>query len=203
MSDISTTYEIDADDRIDAVDDAWLAFALANGADRLGLREVLGQSIWNYVRGERVRDLYRLLLDRLRLGGGPVTFPYRCDSPERRRFMLLRMEALDDGRVRFVNRVVREEARDRPSVWDDAVDRLEPLHLCSLCLRMETAAGRWEEIPTAIIEFDLFGPDNLPAPGNLPARGKGGDDSESERAPLEFIVCDECSSLVAQQSDES
>jgi hypothetical protein len=58
------SYAIDDQDRLIKFDQGYYRFAEENGWDRVG--ESLGRSLWNFVAGEDLRKLQRLLLRRIR-----------------------------------------------------------------------------------------------------------------------------------------
>ena len=78
-------HRIDRDDVIVFLDDEWKGFARENGA--AGLADIAGRSLWDFVVGADVRDVYRQMLDRVREDGGSIGFPFRCDAPALRRFL--------------------------------------------------------------------------------------------------------------------
>jgi hypothetical protein len=88
MSTPVLTYAIDHDDRLVKVDDGYYSFAEANGWDGAG--SSLGRSLWDFVAGEEMRKLQRMLLRRLRGEARGVELPFRCDSPAARREMDIR-----------------------------------------------------------------------------------------------------------------
>ena len=96
-------YEIDDEDVICSLNPAWLNFAAANGVSGLDPEHVLGQQLWDYIKGEDTADLYRLLLNHVRASRKAVSFPYRCDSPELRRFMRMSIHPISKDRVEFPN----------------------------------------------------------------------------------------------------
>ena len=56
-------YTIDATDSISSVSPSWLVFARANGARELTRESVVGRSLWDFIDGERVHELYRLVVE--------------------------------------------------------------------------------------------------------------------------------------------
>ena len=88
---------LDADDKIVRVNDAWLAFAAENTAPQLTASVVLDQSIWRFIQGQETSYLYQQIFRRVRAGQSPVTFPFRCDSPDCRRFMEMELSLLPGG----------------------------------------------------------------------------------------------------------
>ncbi len=85
---------IDAADKLVHVNDAWLAFAGENTAPQLTAASVLNQPIWRFIQGQETIYLYKQIFGRVRAGKSPVKFPFRCDSPDCRRFMEMQLSLL-------------------------------------------------------------------------------------------------------------
>jgi len=160
MSPALIGYRIDVHDVIDEVSESFAVFARQNGA--AGLEEnVLGTSLWGHVLGSEVQAVYRDLLAHARRTGRPVVFPYRCDAPDCRRFLQMRMRRLEAGAIAFESRVLREEAR--PSVDLLEVGRqTEPglLVMCAWCRKIE--ADGWVEIEEGLRRLGLFNQTSFP-----------------------------------------
>ena len=82
-------YALDGSDVIVSLGEAWLRFARENGAPELCRESVVGRSLWEYVTGDTTRQLYQAIFRRVRDRGETLVLPFRCDSPERFRFMEL------------------------------------------------------------------------------------------------------------------
>ena len=88
---------IDDADKIVHVNDDWLAFARENTAPQLTASVVLDQPIWRFIQGQETSYLYQQIFSRVRAGVSPVKFPFRCDSPDCRRFMEMKLSLLPGG----------------------------------------------------------------------------------------------------------
>lgn len=149
-------YELDRDDRIQRVDASWAAFARENGAPQLAAG-VVGSSIWDWITGPEVEHLYRLLLARIRGARGSARIPFRCDSPETRRFMELEIAALPDGGLRFRSWLTRAEPRAPVALLDPRADRSERfVGICSWCKRVRARPEVWLEIEHAASSLRLL-----------------------------------------------
>ncbi|MFN7914274.1 MAG: hypothetical protein U0Q55_02970 [Vicinamibacterales bacterium] len=144
----AVSYRIDQHDRIVSINEAWRAFAAANG----GLAPadaVVGRLLWDNIAGTTVRQVYRSLLARVR-SGRVIRFPFRCDAPRVRREMQLTMTPRADGAVEFVSELMDECPR---------AEILLPRHVlirsCAWCGRVWTPAG-WTEVEEAVYAVDLF-----------------------------------------------
>lgn len=144
-------YEIDENDRIVDVDDAWLEFARSNGASWLTRDSVIGEPLDRFIIGWRANDLYAHLIALLRSTGKATSLPFRCDTPHARRDMVLEIAPLANGHVRFTGQLEREVPHPPIPLLDPELTRSEQkLPICSFCLRIQQANGVWEEIEVAL-----------------------------------------------------
>jgi hypothetical protein len=159
----SFIWVIDAADKVVHVNDDWLAFAAENTAPQLTAFSVLGRHIWRFIEGQETSYLYEQIFDRVRAGQSPVTFPFRCDSPDCRRFMEMTLSPLSGGAIQFSSHIIREERRHSVNLLDASRDRSgEFLKICSWCKRIYIPERGWEEIEAAIEPLDLFGHRSMP-----------------------------------------
>lgn len=155
-------YEIDSADRITAVSDPWLEFARANDAPGLTREAVLGRPLWDFIAGSETRELYRAVLQRVRDDDVAVILPFRCDSPDFRRWMRLVMTPRSDGAVCFDGVLVRKRERLHLGILDPHAPRLpEALPMCSCCKRV-ALESRWLEPEDAITHFHRLGAEPYP-----------------------------------------
>ena len=175
MDESSCPYSIDRDDAIISVSDSWLGFARENDAYDLTRESVLGRPIWDFVAGTETQKLYAALFARLRAGEGPFLLPFRCDSPDRFRFMRLALAASSGGAIELTGILIREQERPFFSILDRAFPRTETrLPMCSLCKKIQAFGLRWLELEDAVRELDLLSAAALPR--------------------IDYVVCDGCSS---------
>lgn len=163
MSTQALSYAIDEHDHLIRLDNGYYRFAEENGWEEAGTS--LGRSLWDYVAGDEMRKLQRLLVRRIRDGVGNVELPFRCDGPGVRREMNIRIVARPGGRVvLFSARLRSEEARDLPQLLLDpeAPRGEETLKMCGWCDRFEVD-GEWVEVEEAAKRLDLFKWPELPA----------------------------------------
>ncbi len=147
-------HRVDAADRITFVNPRWITFAKSNGADSLPDR-VFGTSLWTHIRGAETHHLYQVLLRQVRREGRPKHFPFRCDSPQVRRFMHMTIRPADDHQVDFCILPIREEPRERIALLDVQVPRSDNfVIMCGWCQRVK--ADRWVEVEEAIASLNLF-----------------------------------------------
>ena len=159
-------YHIDAHDRLDAVGGGWAAFAESNDGSALSESKILGRVIWEFVSDPTTVVLYTAMLKRARLGGPPIRFRFRCDSPGRRRLLSMELAAEPGGGVMFVVTPVQEELRAPEPLLDAAREAsAEILTMCAWCQRVRVTAGMagsWVEVEEAVAGLVTFTRDPLP-----------------------------------------
>jgi hypothetical protein len=172
-------YSIDADDAIASVSDPWLQFARVNGASELTRDYVVGQTLWRFIAGLETRRLYEELFSRVRTLHKSIEIPFRCDSPNRFRFMRLVLDSASGDSIRCEGILIRAQERPFFSILDRAFPRSRgTLPICSLCKRILVSEERWLDVQDAIRDLDLFESASLPE--------------------LDYVVCDACRSLSRQ-----
>ena len=154
---------IDGADKIVRVNEDWLDFARENIAPQLIASVVLGQPIWHFIQGQETVYLCKQIFDRVRAGFSPVKFPFRCDSPDCRRFMEMKLSLLPGNAIEFISHILREEWREPVDLLDASRDRSgEFLKICSWCKRINIPSQGWGEIEAAIGALDLFDHFSMP-----------------------------------------
>lgn len=155
-------YRLDPLDRIVHVNRAWLSFAARNESEALTPEAVLNRPLWDFIADGETRQVYRMILTRVRSSGKEVRIPFRCDSPGLRRFMEMEIAPLAEGAVEFRCKLLRAERRLPVALLDPAVDRSsEFLQICGWCKRINLD-GEWVETEEAVKRLDLFGAEKLP-----------------------------------------
>jgi hypothetical protein len=149
--DANVAYALDAADRIIFVNAAWTAFAEKNDGHELVPPAVLGRSLWDFVRDPAMRHIYGGAYARVRAGFGPVTFPFRCDSPGLRRHLEMIITARPNARLDIVVRTLRLEAREPVALLDRRAARsVNVLRMCAWCKRVRDEQGAWIEVEEAL-----------------------------------------------------
>lgn len=154
---------IDHQDHLVKVDGGYYRFAEENGWDGAG--DSLGRTLWDFVAGEELKKLQRMLLRRIRGEVRSVDLPFRCDGPGVRREMDINIAAHSSGRlVRFSARPRSEEQRPQfqPLLSPDAPRGDETLTMCGWCDRF-LVGGEWVEVEEAAARLGLFQLAELPA----------------------------------------
>jgi hypothetical protein len=164
MSTEALNYAIDDHDHLIRLDDGYYRFAEENGWCEAG--SSLGRSLWDYVAGRELVKLQRLLIRRIRDEVGDVELPCRCDGPQVRREMDIRIVARPGGRVvLFSARLRLEEEREIPQpLLDPEAPRNEEeaVEMCGWCDRFQVD-GEWVEVEEAARRLQLFNRSKLPS----------------------------------------
>lgn len=156
-------YRIDAEARITFANPEWYDFARENGVATLRPDLVLGLPLWGFISNIETRHLYNLLLKKVRETGCTVALPYRCDSPDRRRFMEMRITRFSALEVEFRSRILRQELRAPVQVLEQGIERTkELLIMCGWCKKVSLPDGRWVEVEEAVAVLNLFNASPLP-----------------------------------------
>ncbi|MBE0576622.1 MAG: hypothetical protein IH613_12095 [Desulfuromonadales bacterium] len=161
----SCTYQIDAQDRIDYVGGDWVAFARANQAAASCFPDqVIGRPLWDFIDGMETRHLYHVVLKKVRSLQLAVKLPFRCDAPDRRRFLELLITPVSPDRLQFMSTLLREELRDPLAILlVDAQRSEELIKMCSMCKRIETPLDTcWSEVEEALAALAVFNADRVP-----------------------------------------
>lgn len=176
MRERAYAYAIDRDDIVSSVSDDWLEFARENRASSLTRDHVVGASLWKFIAGLETRLLYEGLFRRVRRSAEIIELPFRCDSPDRFRFMRLALAPGTEDSIECEGILLREQERPYYSILDRVFPRSqERLTMCSLCKRIHAFDLRWLELEDAIHQLDLFDSAQLPE--------------------IDYAVCDECAAV--------
>lgn len=157
------SYEIDRSDRITEVNDAWTTSAQENSGAQLVAPTIIGKSLWAAISDPTSREIYRKIIERVRGGGGPASFRFRCDSPSQGRELEMRITALAGDTLRFTTSVLRERQRPEVALLHSQTSRAEAIVVvCGWCARVRVADERWVEVEAAVRELLLFDRPDLP-----------------------------------------
>ncbi len=163
MSKSCITYHINAEQRIVFLNDDWYSFAEKNKASYLTSDTVVNKPILQFITDESCRHLYQMLIKRCREKRKALRLPFRCDSPDRRRFMTMEIIPIEKGGIAFKSCVVKEESRGPVDLLDVDTDRsAEFVNICSWCKKVRVDGNNWREVEDAIDQMGLFGAVALP-----------------------------------------
>jgi hypothetical protein len=156
------SYQINKQDEIIFVNDEWFQFASANDASSLTRENVLCRSLWDFISDDKVKYLYQEILRRVNAGHS-LKFNLRCDSPEMRRIIEMKITPQKDDEVKFDSRTIWTQSRMPAIIFKNATPPTDNLLImCSWCNKIETGNGKWEEVEEAIESLGLFELETLP-----------------------------------------
>ncbi len=156
-------YSIDANDVVIDVGQSWADFARDNDAPELVVLPS-DRTLWAYFDSDEVKELWRLLVERVRAMQQGAEVPFRCDAPDARRWFDMSITPESDGRVHFRCVLVFEEARPSVSLLDIHLERdvgLAPVPLCGWCGRAQHGS-RWLDIEELVRAARLLERSSMP-----------------------------------------
>jgi hypothetical protein len=164
MSEDVFTYRVDNTDTIVSVSDNFYTFAERNDWQG-GWRpdDVVGHSLWDFIQDRETQHLYQELFRRVRKGRRCRAIPFRCDSPDERRFLELLLEALPDQQIAITSKIIRTEHRNRIRLLEAGTSRsTDYLTICSMCKKIKMSPQHWAEIEEGLVKLRLFEADDMP-----------------------------------------
>ncbi|MBS1795011.1 MAG: hypothetical protein JSS81_14215 [Acidobacteria bacterium] len=154
-------YRIDSQDRIVFVNDVWQHFASENDAPDYAAEGVLNRSLWDFITDSTTRQFYQEVIKAAR-GEKPVTFNFRCDSAEYRRFMKMRVTG-ETGLVQFETETLAVEQRPPQPLLDRHSRRSgELVVICGWCKKINIGQAIWKEVEHAIEALRVFEQEKIP-----------------------------------------
>lgn len=148
---------VDKNDIVVGVSDNWQSFAQENLGARICFpHNIIGSSLWDHIRDPETKHLYEIILQKVREYNRPVTFSFRCDSPEKRRFLKLSVIPIKEGSVDFISKTIKTELRKPIELLrSDIVKSDETIRICSMCKKIAMSETDWKEVEFAIQELRL------------------------------------------------
>lgn len=142
----TTTYWLDQDENIISISNNWEDFAVENGSTCLGAEEVIGKPISKFISRDPTRMWFNTLLQLSKISQTPVEREYRCDSPEIKRFMKMKITPEKEGQFRVDHILLKVEEQPYQIFINPAQENsLKPINKrCSICGRI-FENGSWEE----------------------------------------------------------
>lgn len=131
---MDTTYILDSENRIISVSGYWDEFADQNNGNDVHASNVCGRSIWDFIKGDVTRMWLESVFQFARLKNQTVERPYRCDSPDVKRFMQMRISTDENGLLRIDHELLATEKREKPVHFQYASSAVNNLIFrCSIC----------------------------------------------------------------------
>ena len=157
-------YCIDNRGIIVSVSRNWESFARANAwGSELSPENVVGHLLWDFIQDFETRLLYKEVFRRVRAGRPVGPIPFRCDSPQERRFLKLLLSPLPDGQIEITSTIVKTERRDPIRLLDEDMPRSSDLiRICSICKKISTSRNKWVEIEEGLAQLRPFEAGEMP-----------------------------------------
>lgn len=157
-------YVIDEADRIVSVSDNWLLFAQENEAtSNCHPDAIINNPIWDYITGLETQYLFKVTLEKVRTTDKSVLLPFRCDAPDRRRYLELLIKPVHQKWIEFTSYIIREELRDTVELLEADTPRSDDIiTMCSMCKKIKLSCGNWVEVEIAVAKLKLFDQLKLP-----------------------------------------
>jgi hypothetical protein len=164
LAEFPVEYEIDAHDHIVRVNAGWYDEARTSFDARLQDPRLIGRGLWDLIREPTTRQLYEPLIARVRRHAVRVDFAFRCDTPDERRLLRMRVVPAQHQHVAFQVRLLESQFRDPVELL--RIDRASSdsfIRMCGWCKRLPIPGGFWVEVEEALQAFALFDAELLPA----------------------------------------
>ena len=156
-------YRIDSGLIITFVSENWSVFARENGANDLTAENTIGKHLKEFITDNETFELYINIIDKVRNTGEGISFPFRCDSPDYRRFMEMEVVPYSINEIQFKCVLVKKERRAKQQFLSPNTDRSDDfLTICSWCKKIKTREKCWLEIEDAVRALKLMDSVKLP-----------------------------------------
>jgi len=158
------SHKVDANGIIVSVSDNWQSFAEENlGVSTCLPENVIGTYLLDHIHDPETKHLYELILQKVRKYRRQATFSFRCDSPDKRRFLELSVIPLKDNSTEFKSQIIKTELRDFVELMGSDIEKSEEhLGICSMCKKIAISETEWEEAEIVIQKMRLFELEVLP-----------------------------------------
>jgi hypothetical protein len=154
------------------LNEAFAAFAKENWRPDFKRTDLVGKSLLSQITDPATKHLYSILLERLRETNQPLTLPYRCDSPDIKRYMEMTITPATDGIVEWNSRILNEEPRPPVPLLDIRQERHEKwLRVCSWCKRCSVPEWLAEQVDSPPAESWIELEELMPLLGGLASAG--------------------------------
>lgn len=157
-------YRIDNRNRIVSLSGNWLSFAADNnGLEKNTPDKIVGVSVFDCITGHDTKQLYQIILGKVRSCNKSVKLLFRCDSPNLCRYLQLSIIPLEDSFVEFQSIILRTEPRETVELLKNDIGRSDDfIKICSVCKNIKVSDTEWEETEVAINTLRIFDTTRLP-----------------------------------------
>lgn len=160
----SLTYRIDSEDRIVFISPGWDNFADENFGQTSKSHNILGKKLWEFIKDPQTSQIYIMLVEKVRKTGEKIKVPFRCDSPEFRRYLFMEIKELEGGIIEFNSILEKVERREKVRLLEEDVERSSDfVKVCSWCKKVYFEQDKkWYEVEDFVQKMNLFSEQILP-----------------------------------------
>ncbi|MFO1472254.1 MAG: hypothetical protein U1F27_14605 [Turneriella sp.] len=156
MQQSSVDYSIDDQNRLVYFNSRWNDFAHENESPHLAAENLTGQSLFSHISGTELIQLWQFIIDGIRERRTTAEFDYRCDSPQIKRYMKMRV-SYSEGLVHFSSIILRTAAITGLKIFAANQARSKRLILaCSWCKKIKAGETMWLEPEIAVERLQLL-----------------------------------------------
>ena len=132
------SHKVDAKGIIVNVSDNWQSFAEENlGVSTCLPKNVIGTHLFDHIQDPETKHLYELIMHKVRKYRRNAMISFRCDAPDKRRYLELTVIPLKDGSLEFKSQIIRTELREFVELMRSDIERSEEyLKICSMCKKI-------------------------------------------------------------------
>ena len=161
---LQLSYWLDDDNIIRRVNDHWdQAMDSQNWSDRASANRIVGKLLSEFICDDVTRMYVATMIESVRVIPHTSFRPYRCDTPDMKRFMQMIITPEDNGWIRISHELLRIEPLEKPVTFS-TVTEFSPLRQyknnqtihfvrCSICNRLQRYGNRdntWYEADSLI-----------------------------------------------------
>lgn len=139
-----TKYWLDKDNVIVDTNDYWDTFAEDNDGKAVLKPNVIGKKLLTFISSDATRMLVEALVNNARITKETKFREYRCDSPNKKRFMEMRITPLDNGMICVENEILKEETLTESRHFVTRGEGKPFLKRCSVCNKINDQTGWYE-----------------------------------------------------------
>jgi hypothetical protein len=177
------SYWLDENNIIRRVDEGWdNNLDETTRSERTTSSGIIGKPLFEFICDDTTRMYMQALLQLIRVKPQTLLRPYRCDTPEHKRFLQMRISCDDQGWVQISHEFLKSELRAKRVLFKTvpsgqvptsqqpdsklaeeqthSAENLENIFIrCSLCNRLhDVELGYWREIEDISLVADLEQP---------------------------------------------
>ena len=158
-------YSVDPQDRVRFVGGDWTDFAVANEGLALDKSQVLDRCLWRFISGLENRLVYQQILSFVRLHKRVVRFLFRCDGPQERRLVGMRIAPEPDGGCCFESAILHRHRQKHFALLDLRGPKTnDTVALCNWCMRVDCGPLGWRTLDDQCVHRSVFVADPGPRP---------------------------------------